>query len=67
MVRIVGVESVICTCGKEMKRTGGTLGWECDSSTYYCKHCKKVVNVIVLPEDKTNEFIEGYNEKYRGN
>lgn len=48
MTKIIGVSKVICTCGKEMERTGGVFG-ELTYSTYICRKCDKAVNVYDLP------------------
>ena len=56
MVRIIGVKQVICTCGKEMVRTGGVFGGSMPHSTYYCADCHKAVNVYDLPEESVAEM-----------
>jgi hypothetical protein len=54
---IVGVSKVICTCNKEMIRTGGVFGEVC-SYTYYCNYCKKYVLVITPNDINQKEFSE---------
>ena len=52
---IVGVKKVICTCEKEMRRTGGSFGGgEQTTDTYYCDACQKHV-VVVTPNHKDQE------------
>jgi len=58
MSRIVGVKTVICTCGKEMVRTGGVFGPDLFMDSYLCLNCPKVVNVITLSEDEAERMIE---------
>lgn len=54
---IVGVKSVTCTCGKEMKRLGSIFSPEYYSTTYLCSDCKKAVNVIDLPEEEVKRLM----------
>lgn len=56
MVRIIGVKSVICTCGKEMERTGGVFGGSVTFDTHICYDCDKAVNVLNLPEEEVAEM-----------
>ena len=51
---ITGVSKVICTCGIEMRRTGGVFGGAITTDTYYCKDCQKHV-IIVTPKTKEQE------------
>ena len=52
---IVGVKSVICTCGKTMNRTGGVFGGdEPTQDTYYCRTCQKHI-IVVTPNRKEQE------------
>jgi len=53
---IVGVHKVICTCDKEMRRTGGTFGGEITSDTYYCDECKKHIIVVTPKKEEQAEF-----------
>jgi len=58
---IVGVSKVICTCGEEMVRTGGTFGGGgdvVDRSTYGCTDCKKYVIVLTPAQSFQDEFAE---------
>ena len=55
---IVGVKKVICTCEKEMRRTGGCFGKEQMTDTYYCNNCQKHI-IVVTPNPKDQkEFAE---------
>ena len=54
---IVGVKSVICTCGRVMKRTGGTFGGDGPTTdTYYCSSCKKHVIIVTPIQEEQTEF-----------
>lgn len=55
---IIGVKSVICTCGKVMERTGGQFGGSITLDTYYCQTCHKAVNVVNLPKAEVDEMEE---------
>jgi len=56
---IVGVKKVICTCGKEMVRTGGSFGGDSPSTeTYYCSDCRKHVVIITPKELEQKEFAQ---------
>ena len=55
---IVGVKSVICTCGRVMKRTGGVFGGEIASDTYYCSDCQKHVIVVTPKKEEQEEFAQ---------
>lgn len=50
---IVGIKKVVCTCGKDMTRTGGVFG-EIMSDTYFCKICQRHV-IVVTPNWKDQE------------
>lgn len=53
---LLGVKKVICTCEREMRRTGGTFGDDRfpDKSTYYCSDCGKHV-IVLSPNTKAQE------------
>ena len=51
-MRVIGVKRVICTCDKDMERTGGVFGSSVTYSTYVCRACKKAVNVIDTAEQE---------------
>jgi len=53
---IVGVKKVVCTCGKDMRRTGGVFGGEITSDTYYCDDCQKHIIVITPKTKEQAEF-----------
>ena len=51
----VGVRKVVCTCGKEMRRMGGTFGGgKPTTDTYHCYRCQKHV-VVVTPDIREQE------------
>jgi len=50
---IVGIKKVVCTCGTEMRRTGGVFG-EVVTGTYYCDSCRKHI-IVVTPNQKDQE------------
>ena len=55
---IVGVKSVVCTCGQQMRRTGGSFGGNPPSQdTYYCSLCQKHVVVVTPNQDDQEEFV----------
>jgi len=53
---IVGVKEVICTCGKDMIRTGGVFGGEQTTDTYYCRDCQKHIIVVTPRQLEQDEF-----------
>lgn len=55
---IVGVKKVVCTCESEMRRTGGQLGGEITSDTYYCDSCQKHVIVVTPKKEEQEEFAQ---------
>jgi len=55
---ILGVKKVICTCGKDMRRTGGVFGSEIIQDTYYCDDCQKHIIVITPKTKEQEEFVE---------
>lgn len=56
---IVGVKSVICTCGRVMKRTGGVFGGDPSATdTYYCTTCRKHVIVVTPKKEEQEEFAQ---------
>jgi len=56
---IVGVRSVVCTCGSEMRRTGGVFGGDTPSQdTYYCDKCQKHVIIITPKQEAQEEFVK---------
>ena len=54
----VGVKKVVCTCGKEMRRTGGVFGGEITTDTYYCGDCQKHIIVVTPNKEEQEEFAE---------
>ena len=60
---IVGVKSVICTCGRVMKRTGGVFGGEQTTGTYYCSGCRKHVIVVTPKKEDQEEFAKKIDGK----
>ncbi len=51
----VGVKNVTCTCGHEMRRTGGVFGGDGPpQDTYYCDTCQKHI-IILTPDNKDQE------------
>ena len=56
MSRLLGVKSVVCTCGEEMERTGGQFGGSVTYDTYYCRTCHKAVNVVDLSKETVKEM-----------
>lgn len=59
MVLIVGVHKVVCTCGKEMRRTGGVFGGDYPSQdTYYCDDCKKHVIITTPKQEDQEDFVK---------
>ena len=57
-MRIIGVKQVVCTCSREMERTGGQFGGSITYDTYYCFSCRKAVNVVDLPKEEVDEMEE---------
>ena len=57
-MRTLGVKLIVCTCGKEMERTGGQFGGSITYDTYYCRTCHKAVNVVDLPQAEVKEMEE---------
>lgn len=55
---IIGVKTVVCTCGAEMRRTGGIFGGEPTQDTYYCDHCQKHVIVLSPKGEEQKEFAQ---------
>ena len=55
---IVGVKKVVCTCGKEMRRTGGKFGGERITDTYYCDDCQKHIIIVTPKREEQAEFAE---------
>ena len=56
---IVGVKKVICTCEKEMRRTGGSFGGDLPTTeTYYCYDCQKHVIVVTPKREEQVEFAQ---------
>jgi len=55
---IVGIKKAVCTCGKEMRRTGGVFGGEQTTDTYYCNDCRKHIVVITPNHKDQEEFAE---------
>jgi len=55
---IVGIKRVVCTCGKDMRRTGGVFGGEITQDTYYCYDCQKHIIVITPKIKEQEEFAE---------
>jgi len=56
---ITGVKKVVCTCGPEMRRTGGHFGGDGPvTDTYYCGSCQKHVIVVTPKEEEQKEFVE---------
>lgn len=54
---IVGVKKVVCTCGKEMERTGGVFGDGTPTiDTYLCFDCGNAVNVVTLSQEESNRL-----------
>lgn len=52
----IGVDKVVCTCGEDMRRTGGVFGGAVMSDTYYCSNCKKHVVVVTPKEEEQVDF-----------
>lgn len=63
MTKIAGVHNVVCTCGRDMVRTGGVYG-STIMSTYACRSCGKAVNAIDLSEEAVKELFEGMKWTY---
>lgn len=56
---IVGVHKVICTCEREMRRTGGTFGGDSPTTdTYYCDDCEKHVIVVTPNKEEQSDFTQ---------
>jgi len=55
---IIGIKKAICTCGKDMKRTGGMFGGEITQDTYYCGDCQKHIIVLTPNIKEQGEFTE---------
>ena len=53
---IVGVKKVVCTCWKDMRRTGGVFGAEVTTDTYYCDDCQKHIIVVTPKREAQEEF-----------
>lgn len=51
---LVGVKRVVCTCGKDMRRTGGVFGGEITQDTYYCDDYQKHI-IVITPKTKEQE------------
>lgn len=56
-VLTVGVKEVVCTCGGQMKRTGGVFG-EIFTDTFYCYNCQKHVVIVTPSHEEQEEFAE---------
>lgn len=57
MTNIVGVKKVVCTCGEDMRRTGGVFGGEMTTDTYYCDDCQKHIIVVTPKREEQVEFV----------
>lgn len=56
---IVGVKTVVCTCGATMRRTGGVFGGDGPTQdTYFCDQCQKHVILLTPKEEAQKEFRE---------
>ena len=56
---IVGVRKVICTCEREMRRTGGQFGGDGPvTDTYYCSSCQKHIVVVTPKKEEQEEFTQ---------
>lgn len=59
MTLTVGIKKAICTCGEDMKRTGGTFGGDSPSTeTYYCSSCQKHIIVVTPHQEEQEEFVQ---------
>ena len=57
---IIGVSKVMCACGEEMVRTGGSFGDKkiVSNNTYMCRACEKYVLVLTLSREYQEEFAQ---------
>lgn len=49
-----GMMKVVCTCGKDMRRTGGSFGGNITQDTYCCDDCSKRI-IVITPKVKEQE------------
>ena len=59
---IVGIKKAVCTCGMDMRRTGGTFGGDsAPTDTYYCAACEKHVVIGTPKKEEQVEFTQRIN------